>query len=218
MFGVPFPELVGYLASALVVLSLTMSSVLRLRLLNLAGAVVFLIYGVLIDAPPIILTNVVIVGINVWFLVKVLTDREFFTVLEVRPDSYYLGEFLRFHADDIHRYQPSFREVPPADCVSVFILRDAVPAGVFVGVPHGEGTLRVLLDYVLPRYRDFKVGRWLYGPGSSFFTDRGIHRLVAEGGSRTHERYLRRMGYRREGDRYVLELGESSHRPGIMAP
>ncbi len=218
MFGIPVPELVGYLASALVVASLTMSSVLRLRVVNLAGAVVFCVYGFLIDAPPIIVTNAVIVGINVWFLARAFTDRDYFSVLEVRPDSYYLGEFLRFHADDIRRFQPSFRTVPPRDCVSVFVLRNAVPAGVFIGVPDGDGTLDVLLDYVVPQYRDFKVGRWLYGPGSSFLTERGIRRLVTEPGNRAHERYLRRMGYRPEGSRYVLELGETSARPGMMAP
>ncbi len=217
MFRVPVPELIGYVASALVVVSLTMSSVLRLRIVNLVGAVVFLIYGFLIDAPPIILTNLVIIGINVWFLAKAFTDRDYFTVLEVRPDSYYLSEFLRFHADDIRRFQPSFRAVPPQDCVSVFVLRNAVPAGVFIGVPAGDGSLHVLLDYVVPQYRDFKLGKWLYGPGSSFFTDRGIRRLVAEPGNRAHERYLRRMGYRKEGDRYLLDLGETSARPGKMA-
>ena len=43
-------ELLGYAASALIALSMTMSSILRLRLFNLAGALGFAIYGLCIGA------------------------------------------------------------------------------------------------------------------------------------------------------------------------
>ena len=47
-------ELIGYLGSALIVVSLAMSSIIRLRIVNLAGAVVFSFYGVLIGSIPVI--------------------------------------------------------------------------------------------------------------------------------------------------------------------
>ena len=50
-------ELVGYVASALVVASLAMTSVVRLRTISLAGSVTFVVYGVLIGSVPIIITN-----------------------------------------------------------------------------------------------------------------------------------------------------------------
>ena len=43
-------EIVGYVASALVVLSLTMTSVVRLRTISLAGSIVFVVYGILIES------------------------------------------------------------------------------------------------------------------------------------------------------------------------
>ncbi len=43
-------ELLGYAASALIAVSMMMSSILRLRLLNLAGAIGFAIYGLCIGA------------------------------------------------------------------------------------------------------------------------------------------------------------------------
>jgi len=46
-------ELVGYAASALIAISLMMSSILRLRLINLAGAAAFATYGLLIRAYPV---------------------------------------------------------------------------------------------------------------------------------------------------------------------
>jgi len=46
--------LIGHTASALVVLSLTMTSVVRLRIVSLCGSVTFFVYGALIDTacPP----------------------------------------------------------------------------------------------------------------------------------------------------------------------
>jgi hypothetical protein len=45
-------ELIGYAASVLVAVALTMRSVLRLRLINLVGAATFTVYGLLIHAYP----------------------------------------------------------------------------------------------------------------------------------------------------------------------
>jgi hypothetical protein len=65
------PEaLVGYVASALVVVSLTMTSVVRLRFISFLGAVTFVVYGLLIESAPIVVTNAAIIVINVWFLRK----------------------------------------------------------------------------------------------------------------------------------------------------
>ena len=76
-------ELIGYLGSALIVVSLAMSSIIRLRIVNLAGAVVFSFYGVLIGSIPVIVTNVIISGLDIWYLRKELTTRPALTVVPV---------------------------------------------------------------------------------------------------------------------------------------
>lgn len=50
-------EALGYAASALVAASFLMSSVVRLRLVNAAGAALFAAYGWAIGATPVIVTN-----------------------------------------------------------------------------------------------------------------------------------------------------------------
>ena len=57
-------ELVGYAASALVVASLAMTSVVRLRAISLIGSVTFVVYGVLIGSVPIVVTNAAIVPVG----------------------------------------------------------------------------------------------------------------------------------------------------------
>jgi GNAT superfamily N-acetyltransferase len=188
-------ELIGYLASALVAVSLMMSSILRLRLINLAGATLFSIYGVLIAAWPVATVNLFIVGINIFYLARIYGTKEFFRILEVGPDSEYLRHFVALHGDEMRRHNPDFRFPVEARQLSFFVLRDVVPAGLFVGDPVANGEMVVRLDYVLPGYRDLKVGRFLFRQHAAWFGERGIRCLVARAGTKQHARYLQRMGF-----------------------
>lgn len=188
-------ELTGYVASVIVAVSLMMSSLLRLRLVNLAGSLLFAAYGFAIGAIPVAAVNGFIVLVNLYYLARMLRTREFFRILEVVPGSEYLRYFLELNRAEIRRFLPAF-EAAPADALSFFILRGVIPAGLFIGERAGDGTLRVRLDYVLPGYRDLKVGRFLFQERADFFRERGVRRFVSDPGSRSHERYLRRMGFR----------------------
>ncbi|TFG66856.1 MAG: hypothetical protein E4H28_00470, partial [Gemmatimonadales bacterium] len=124
--------LIGYMGSALVVTSLAMQSILRLRIIGLAGAFVFTTYGVLISAWPVVLTNVVIVVIHLHFLREILTAKEYFRILEVGQESLYLKYFLECHCDEIEAIWPGFCLRPSEPQLTLFILRDLVPAGLFI--------------------------------------------------------------------------------------
>jgi hypothetical protein len=188
-------EVIGYLGSALVVASLSMKSILRLRLVGLAGAIVFSMYGILISAYPIVITNTVIVGIHLYFLRQLLGSKPVFTVLEVRQGSRYLERFLDYYAEDIAAFQPDFHYEPRPDRYRAFILRDMVPAGLFMCDIDGSETGHVQLDYVIPAYRDLKLGRFLYSSNSSIFADPRITHLESRTGTAKHNAYLERMGF-----------------------
>ena len=188
-------ELIGYTASALVAVSLMMSSILRLRLINLVGSAAFALYGVLIHAYPVAAMNGFIVLINLWYLSRMLRTREFFRLLSVEPDSQYLRQFLSFYDREIRRFIPGARFAPAAGDLAIFVLRDMVPAGLFIGRMEGRGRLCVTLDFVIPQYRDFKIGRYLFADEREFFRTRGITEIVSEPGTPQHAAYLRRMGF-----------------------
>ncbi len=64
-------ELIGYIASAIVLISFLMKNIKKLRVINTIGCLIFIVYGVLLNfSIPIIITNSVIVGINIYFLIK----------------------------------------------------------------------------------------------------------------------------------------------------
>jgi hypothetical protein len=188
--------LVGYLGSALVVSSLAMRSILKLRLIGLAGAVTFVVYGYLIDAWPIVWTNVVIVLIHLHFLREIRKTDEYFKVLPVRTVSNYLRHFLDHFAKDIERAWPGFEYEPEEDTLTLFILRDLVPAGLFVANVLGEDTLELELDYAIPGYRDFKIGRFLYA--GHVLRDLGYSAIVARTRGDQAADYLSKMGFERE--------------------
>lgn len=201
-------EVIGYVASALVAVSLMMSSILRLRLINLVGSGAFAVYGLLIHAYPVAAMNGFIVLINLFYLHRMLRTREYFRLLSVEPDSQYLRQFLKYYEREIRRFLPAFAYTPAVDDLTVFVLRDMVPAGLFIGRPEGE-TLRVTLDFVIPQYRDFKVGRYLFVGEREFFRSRGFREIESQPGNREHAAYLRRMGFQpgaAADDRYRLSV------------
>jgi hypothetical protein len=195
-------ELIGYLGSALIVISLAMSSIIRLRLINLAGSLVFTLYGALIGSIPVVITNVIITGLNLWYLRKELTTRAALRVVSVERDDPFLDAFLDTYRSDIAGYvEPSVLSAPTD--VRFVMLRDATPAGVFLAVDDGDGNLRILLDYVAPRYRDLKVGALLYQDDARRFSDLGYGTLRVEHPHQRQRSYLAAMGFAVEGDAMV---------------
>jgi hypothetical protein len=211
-------ELLGYLASAIIIVSITQTSILRLRLLGLVGALAFLGYSLAIGAYPIAVVNVVAASIHLWYLRRLIghTD-EVFRLLHVLPSSVYLLDFLDFYDDEIHgRFQPEFTFHPRPDQVRAFILRDMVPAGLLIGEREGDGTFRVDLDFVIPQYRDFKIGRYVYSAASGLFGGSTPTCVWARASTPEHAKYLRRMGFSACADdpeRYEIRLSPGSPTP-----
>ena len=63
-------ECIGYLASALCVVSLLMSDVKKLRWINLIASSIFVFYSFKTKAYPVALTNVMIVIADIYYLMK----------------------------------------------------------------------------------------------------------------------------------------------------
>ncbi|MEX1002312.1 MAG: uroporphyrinogen decarboxylase [Crocinitomicaceae bacterium] len=69
VFGISFIEWVGYLASLGVLSSFLMRNIKTLRLINTGGCLLFVIYGFALNISwPIVITNVAIICINIYYL------------------------------------------------------------------------------------------------------------------------------------------------------
>ena len=201
-----FVEWFGYGASIVVAVSLLMSSLLRLRWINLAGALLFTVYGLLIHAYPVALLNFAIAVINVWHLARLYSRQDQFKLVPTGADSALLAEFLRVHEEGIRRVFPTFTAAASAGGAAFFTLRNARVAGVILTRRLTADTLCLTLDYVIPEYRDFKVGRFVFGHSREVFQALGVSRLASEPHSPGHRDYLLKMGFAegRVGDRSLL--------------
>ncbi len=197
-------EIVGYLASALVVASFAMKSVVRLRIVSLVGSIIFVVYGVMLGSIPLVITNAAAAGLNLWNLRREFRPNRDLAAVQIAAGAPFLLDFLHSHHDDIVRFHPNFVEPEPGDFVRLLV-RDGLPAGAVVGHPHGE-TLQLTLDYVMQAYRDSRIGSWLYGPGSKTFTDAGFTTIVAQPDSEAVRGYLTRIGFSATPRGLELEL------------
>lgn len=192
-------EAIGYIASALIVASLAMTSVLKLRALSLLGSIAYLVYGVLLPAWPIVIANGIIAVLNVWNIYRELNRSKMnLAVSPIDADAPYLLDFLDASRSDIDTFQPGAQ--PAAGDRAWLLLRDSLPAGALVGRVEG-GDLQVKLDYVRPPFRDSRLGEWLFGDGFKNLGLPGVTRIVADPGTAEHRRYLLGLGFAPDGER-----------------
>ncbi len=196
-------EWLGYLASLIVLISLLMSSIIKLRWINLLGSVIFSLYGFLIGAFPVGFMNLGISIINIYYLVKIYNFKEYFKILPIKSNSEYLNYFFDFYGEEIKKYSNlSDIDINNFD-VSFYILRNMVPAGIFIGSRYNENTLKIELDFVIPEYRDFKIGNYIFKTRKDYFLEKGYTNLISFSPNEIHANYLKKMGFveRKENNR-----------------
>jgi hypothetical protein len=203
----PVLDWIGYIASFIVLISLLMTSIKKLRWINLIGSVLFGTYGFLISSIPTGLMNVGIALINIYYLYKMYTNKEYFKLLEVTKDSDYLPSFLDYYEDDIKAFANIRHDIVDDADLRLFVLRDMKPASVFLGKKVNETQLEIELDYAIPMYRDFKLGHFLFKKNKEFFLDKGIHSLIVHSDVDPHITYLKKMGFTLvEGETHTYEF------------
>jgi len=202
-------EIIGYLASIIIAISLLMKSLIRLRIINGIGALVFVVYGILINAYPVAVMNAIIFVIDIYFLLQMLKRNDYFTIMEISPNSTYLTYFLNFHHEDIQNFFPDFTYHPEESDLAFFVLRNTIPAGLVIIRKMGNNG-KVLLDYALKDYRDFKIGSFIFDDNADQLINRGIDYLETQSQIPSHIRYLRQMEFKqKEDNRFIKQL--SSH-------
>jgi len=193
-------QLFGYAASAVIAISMTMSSIVKFRWINLIGASSFLTYGFLFDSIPIVILNTFIIGVDIFYLFRIYTKKELFTTIEIRSANKYLLEFLKFYNKDIQKFFPGFKYKPELNTVSFFVLRNMAVAGIFLAHKIDKKTLSVGLDFVVPEYRDYKNAKFVYKRLRQRFIDDGIEQVIVYPQSFSHIKYLKKIGFEKQED------------------
>lgn len=201
-------EIMGYVASLVILASLMTTNVFRLRVLNGIGCVLFGVYGLLIRSWPVCAINWVIAAVDVWYLLQAMANASFFELDRVgEGEGRYLRKFFLYHELDIRAYHPQLTLEALEGAETMMLYRNMMPVGLFAFRREGE-TARILVDYAVPEYRDFKAGRFLYRVQRMRFKEAGIKRFAAEAKAGTvPAKYYRKNGFRAGADgMWTLEL------------
>lgn len=79
MLNVPLIEWVGYGASLFIAISLLMTDLVKLRIINSIGCLLFVIYGFTVGAYPVAIANIIIILINLYHLYKLAGTHKPYT-------------------------------------------------------------------------------------------------------------------------------------------
>ena len=195
-------ELIGYIGSALVVVSMLMTSVKKLRIVNCVGCVIFAAYALIIRSYPTAVMNIALVGINVYNLYKLAKIAKSYSVFECFEDESLIQLFLKGKREDINKFFPEF-EPRMEHKLSYLVCRESEPIGILIGKIIDADTLKVELDYTIPEYRDCSVGTFLYDYLEKHWK---IKSFVFGEKTVNHEKYLMNMGFIQNGSEYVKKV------------
>lgn len=201
-------EMVGYIASVIVAISLMMKSIRKLRWYNLVGAGIMSVYGFMLGSLPVGLLNLFIAVVDAYYLWQMYLKKEYYKLLEMPADRVYLGYFLNFYKEDILRHFPNFDFIIKEENEHLIVLRNMIPAGLMIGKVT-NGTLEIEIEYAMPEYRDNKIGEFLFCKQGKFFISKGINKITTKAHSPEFEKYIKAIGFKlTDTGLYQMEIVE----------
>jgi len=195
-------EWFGTAMSAIVAFSLTQKNIKRLRIINLIGSIGFSIYGFLIQAWPVVGLNMFIAVVNIYYLTQLYRRKDLFSHMTGKLDqSDYCLNFIQFYKKDIETIFPNFRST--SDQYFCLILRNMVPVSLIIYRESSPEEAEIELDYATPQYRDFKNARYFLETVIPEDNSMGYTTLKTLPRNPDHKKYLKKLGYRPEGDYFI---------------
>lgn len=196
-----YMELFGYVGTALVILSMTMTSVTKLRIINICGSVISGIYSAFCHAWPVAVMNVCLICINVYHLIRESRHQYTFGHVKAKHDDTIVTYFLFCYAADIQKYFPNYRLHAWESTEIHLIMVQSEVVGMLVGTRAAD-VFSIELDYAIPKYRDLSVGKYLF----SCLKEEGVEMLTAPIGEKEHNSYMKAMGFADEGGIMIKKL------------
>lgn len=189
-------EYIGYIGSVLVAVSLTMSNIRNLRIINLFGASTFATYGFFIHSYPVLFLNSFIVLTDIYYLFKLFTAKDYFNINDtLEPSDFFVHKFLNYHQVDIESFFPNFDLAKVEEPKIILISRNLRPVGMFIYQELDDGTLKIHLDYAIADYRDTRNVRYIFMTKKQELKEKGFHTFIAYSSIKKHQKYLKKVGF-----------------------
>ena len=200
-------QILGYAASLIVFISLMMKSLAKLRILNAAGSLLFVVFALATDSLPTAFLNLGIVVIDVFYFIRMTRVKDNFEIMTVQKDNEIVRRFYRINKKELDALfgEASFIK---SEKIALFFRNDDI-AGLLayssVVLPQSDSSVpesaaEILIDFVVPKYRDFAVGRHFFVKDVRFWKEQGYTCLLSRVPDKKHIPYLERLGFERQND------------------
>lgn len=189
-----FTELFGIFASLVIFLSLSMTSIIKLRWINTFGCLCFSIYGFFISSTSVIFLNLGIAILNLFYLKKLYSNKDSFKLILADCTSEYFKFFTHENYKDIEYFfaKLSFLEMDKI----YYLIRNNDTAGIIGWNEDGE-TITIKIDYIHEKYRDFKFGKYLFIDNILFFKKLGYKKIIQKTNIKSHKIYLEKLNFKK---------------------
>jgi hypothetical protein len=194
----------GYLASLCLICALLVKTDFRFRVFNIIGCLSFVTYAIIFSAWPVLITNTILLAINVYYFYKLSTYKEDFDLVEFKGGEKLVEKFLAFNKNDVAAYFPEFKNEMFNENLNFIVLRDLVIANVFSAKLLPDGSAEVSINFTSKKYRDFKVGSFIFEREKQFLISKGIKQITYQKVyNKGHEQFLNVNGFKKNGNGYI---------------
>jgi len=167
----------------------------------------FVIGGLMIDAYFLAGSAIVAIFVSVFRRRQYIEkNRMIEVVLVYDRDDYYLNHFLDYYRTDISRYFPRFDFKIEDEFLVALLFSKMESIGLIVAEIKDKETLRICIDYMVPKYRNSQLARTFYQCELRCIDFLGYRNLYIEPQSREHNNYLERVGFKLVDGKYVIRF------------
>lgn len=194
----------GYLASFCLILALLAKNDIRFRLFSMTGCSCFIIYALIFKVWPVLITNSILFTINTYYFVVIFRHKEIFDLLEFSGEEKLVKRFTSFYQKDIAAYFPEFAHDQLKDNLNFAVIRDLVIANIFSVRVYENGDAEVIINYTVPKYRDYKVGKFIFEKEKQSLISKGIRRIIYKNvHNKKHAKFLSVNGFVNNKGQYL---------------
>ncbi len=145
-------EIFGYVGTALVIFSMMMTSLVKLRIINMCGGLISLIYAVFCNTWPVVVLNACLICINLVQTVRQLREKENLALLSLKAEDPTVRHLFDIWKKDAKKYHPNLnlQAMKGEEVHILYVEEEAV--GFFVTTRGDEQNLVKTL-YLTPAHR-----------------------------------------------------------------
>lgn len=198
-------DILGYIGTVIILISLTMPNMLRLRTLNMIGGITISIYGFSIGSIPVGVLNSLTASVHLFYIARLLRQREQFDYVPIESVTNKLFSlFMDKYGDEIHKIFPFLDDVDFSKLTITMLLRDLHPAGILAYMREGEKAI-IHIDYVTPQYRDYSNSTFIFKIKENELKKMGITIWEAKTTDKDHINYLIKSGFKACAEPHIFQ-------------